>query len=285
MALEFSLKRREESPLETVNAKIRKVLNGICHDAGDGVAVGKFFVQEDLLELEPQALGTLMFKLDGLAESPRTVLVSVYLLCLRAANLLPATRLSLAATYNSSAASAALAWLGRSADRIHKTVSPVGCVGAISPGTTSLITCVLRGNVYNTARTEVFSLSVPKELYVSLSPPGRSAEMAYVYFVIVYGYNNSRAEPSIYLMTSTVAHRVTLVNLLRHRFSSERFAYLNQCITRPGDIRACLGSVQRIGTCSAEGVSFGILHHKSVKIPVAKVQEVFLDIEDPFEFV
>lgn len=271
-----------EAKLRKMERAFAKYIYGADHEA---IAI-RFFVQEGLLEIETVHYGCLMLRLDTSAESPRYVMISLFFLAIRAANVCSAVRTALSALYTSAPCGAVSSWLEPSIATIHKVVSAVGCMNSVSPGITSLITCVMRGHAYNMLKTEIYPFVFPKDMYVKLDVHGSPEGPLYAYLVIVYNHAGPEPKPNIYIVVSSVRNRSVLLNLLRQRFVTERFLYLDRKIVRPNDASACVGVVQRLGWCDESGdIKTGVLGYKSAQIPVVKLEKFYTDVGTMFEFV
>ncbi|AFK83876.1 B46 [miniopterid betaherpesvirus 1] len=269
-------------------ARLRRVEEDLVakyiYGSDHGCTYSRFFVNEGLLGLEPTNLGSLMFRVDTGAESPRTVIVSLFLLAIKCNNVSVATRTLLRTVYSSASASAALDWLELVIDNIHKKIHVVGCVNSVSSGITSMITCVMRGNSYNALKTEIYPLMAPKEMYVDLDGEVRGGEITYVYCVIVYDYE-AEVRASIYIVASFVSHRATLLSILRHRFSLARLLFLDRYVVRPRSVSQCVGVVQRLGWCLRTDIKSGSAVQKNLQIPIIRFESFYTDLGQPFEFI
>lgn len=266
---------------KTESDLIAKYVYGSDHRA----TYGRFFTREGLIELEASALGVLMFRLETGADVPSHVVISLFFLAMRCDNVSASVKNALAATYSSPEAVATLQWMDLSLQDIHRVICVVGCINSLSPGTTSLMTCVMNGNVYNSLKSKIYPFVALKDMFLSLDGDDRSAETAHVYFVIIYGYNRGEARPSAYIAVTAAICRDTVLNILRHRFSVNRNHFVDRFITRPREFRRCVGSVMKIGHCSFSDIKNSVVAHKAVNIPVVRLDNFYVSIGEEFEFV
>uniref|UniRef100_A0AAU7E011 Capsid triplex subunit 1 n=1 Tax=Cardioderma bat herpesvirus TaxID=3141914 RepID=A0AAU7E011_9VIRU len=283
-----SLDEVKDIPASNRAAKLRKVEDSlIAHYiyAADHKAVfGRFFVQEDLLPLEGDALGSLMFRFNTGAETPQHVVFSLFLLARRCDNVSASTKNTLESVYRGSTVKAVMAWMDMALNDIHRTLCIVGCLNYMSPGITTMITCVMQGNAYNDLKTKIYSLPVPREMYLKLSDEESDDMIAQVYFVIIYGYNNGEIRPSVFMLVTSATHTGTVLNFCRHRFSVERLYYLDAFITRPLNARSCFGYIRRVGWCKFGDIRNGVVSHKTAQIPVVHLGNFCTDLGPALEF-
>lgn len=269
--------------------KLRRIEEALIaryvHGADHRCVYARFFIQDGLIEPERSALGSLLFRLDTGAESPRVVVVGVFMLAAVAANTSAATKAALRALYTAAPATAALEWLALVLPRLHRAVCVLGCLGSVSPGITNMITCTMLGNSYNSLKTEVYPLVVPRECYVDLEVDNRVSEVAQVYLLILYEYNNDETRPAVYVVSTSATHRPTVINLVRHRFSLARLLFLDRCIAACARPPPCLGVVQRLGWCLYNQIKSGTVPHKNAQLPVTKFEEFYTEIGTVYEFV
>ncbi|AEV80906.1 capsid triplex subunit 1 [Saimiriine betaherpesvirus 4] len=266
-------------PEKDVNSIWPRYIYGADHQA----VVGRFFVPEALVEFESQS-GVLMFVLDTGVESPRTVYVSLFLLATKASNLSANTRCLIVGMYSSSMATMAMTWLDGCLQTLHRRIQTLGCVQSVSLGTTSLVTCVMQGYVYNMLKTDIFALVFPKELYLALDEDSKSG-IQYAYLIIVYNWGEVESKPAMYVATTSIFHLPTLIDVLRQRFMRERFEFLNRRVTRPGHFVTCTGVVQKLGWCLREDIHAGVLIRKEVKLSVMRLEHFNVEIGSFKEFV
>lgn len=271
----------KEARLRRVESFIAKYIYGADHD----IAYARFFVQDGLVELEQNSLGTLAFRLETGAELPRHMIVSIFFIAQRIENVSVAVKNTLAAIYTSPAAKAALAWIDLARSRIHNVVCAVGCLNSVSPGVTSLVTCVMRGHAYNTLKTIIYPFSFPKDMYLELGGFESGDGIAQVYCVIIYGYNNAELRPELYIAVTAASHQGTVLNILKHRFAANRFAFLDRFVAGPVRGQNCVGVIRRLGHCLKDDIHQGIVHWKGVQVSVIKIERFCVDLGTELEFV
>lgn len=261
----------------------RSIVRGYVYGADHAAVTARFFVRESLMEIEQKNLGVLMFRLDTGIEMPRTVLISVFFLSMVAENVSAAVKNTLRVAYGTEG-EAVLSWLRAGAQRLHKIVHPLGCTNSITAGATCLITCAMKGHSYNLLKTEIYPLTVPKEMYLDLDGESQD-DIKYAYFVITYDYNNDRrGHPSVFVVVTRTTHRQTLLNGLRYRFRVSRFFFLNNYIAGYGTPLGCVGSLQRIGWFCPREVKSGVLTCRSGQLSVVKLEQFYFDVGPVVEF-
>ncbi|AAK57094.1 T46 [Tupaiid betaherpesvirus 1] len=279
----------DDEDLEILRAAKRfKGTSGVAppvYHADHQAVYTRFFVQEGLLELEHAEPGALLFRLDTGTDSPRLITLSWFSLALKAANVSAATKTTLAALYTQPAWNAASAWLDFARPRLHEALQPVGSLQAVAPGLTSLVTCVMQGNVYNDLKSQIYPLLVLKDYYLALDDDERRGEVMYVYWLIVYPHNKE-APPSFFVVGTAVRERKTLLALLRRRFASARVTFLERQLRHALDGGyPCAAVVQRLGWCPNGEVTAGVLTRKAVQLSVFRLEKFYVDLGPACEFV
>ncbi|CAG7582389.1 capsid triplex subunit 1 [Human betaherpesvirus 5] len=275
----------EDNELVTA-LKAKREVNTISvrylYHADHQALTARFFVPEGLVEFEAQP-GALLIRMETGCDSPRHLYISLYLLGIRASNVSVSTRCLLESVYTASAARAALQWLDLGPHLLHRRLETLGCVKTVSLGITSLLTCVMRGYLYNTLKTEVFALMIPKDMYLTWEET--RGRLQYVYLIIVYDYDGPETRPGIYVLTSSIAHWQTLVDVARGKFARERCSFVNRRITRPRQIPLCTGVIQKLGWCLADDIHTSFLVHKELKLSVVRLDNFSVELGDFREFV
>lgn len=259
---------------------IAKYIHGADHKA----IYCKVFTFEGLLELEKNYPGCLMFKLNVQGDCSKNVIFSLFMLLIEADNVSESTKNYLRSIYSSPDAVSVLANMEKYLHVIHRTVCAIGCVNSVSVGATSLISCVLQGNVYNDLKTVIFPLLAPKEIYINLNSGGSFDDITTVYLVFVYNYSLD-IKVSMYLVSTSVQHRETFFNLLRHRFSAARYSFLNRYITNPKSSASCVGAVRKIGWCNTSDINTGVVAYKSVQLPVVRFENFCVEFGQSVSFI
>ncbi|AAM00695.1 capsid triplex subunit 1 [Panine betaherpesvirus 2] len=276
----------EDNELETA-LKAKREVNTISvrylYHADHQCLTARFFAPEGLVEFEAQP-GSLILRMETGCDSPRHLYVGLYLLGIRASNVTAATRCLLETVYASSPARAALQWLDLSPQwLLHRRLETVGCVKAVSLGMTSLLTCVMRGYLYNTLKTEVFALMIPKDMYLTLEES--KGRLQFVYLMIIYDYEEGENKPAIYVVTTCLGHWQTLVDVVRGKFARQRCGFVNRRITRPRQIPLCTGVIQKLGWCLADDIHTSFITHKETKLSVFRLDNFCVEIGEFREFV
>ncbi|AAP50602.1 capsid triplex subunit 1 [macacine betaherpesvirus 3] len=266
--------------------KLKREVNTLAvrylYEADHQAITSRFFVPEGLVEFEVHP-GSLMFRMETGAESPRYLYISLYLMAIKATNVSMATKCQLEGIYTSGPAKAALAWLDVGSKVLHRRLRTIGCVKSVSLGITSLLTCVLSGYLYNTLKTEIFSLWIPKDMYMTLEET--QGRLQNVYLIMVYDYEVLETKVAIYVATSSISNRHTLTDLVRHKFIAERCSFVNKRITRPRQISLCTGVIQKLGWCLADDIHTSVLTHQEVKLSTVRLEHFNVELSEFTEFV
>uniref|UniRef100_A0AAU7E1E1 Capsid triplex subunit 1 n=1 Tax=Hipposideros bat herpesvirus TaxID=3141919 RepID=A0AAU7E1E1_9VIRU len=269
--------------------KLRKIESDVIakyiYGSNNAATYARFFTRDGLIEFEVSNLGVLMFRLETGAESPAHVIVSLFFIAMRCHNVSASVNAALAAAYSSQEASAALYWLDMSLHRLDEVLCLVGCTNSVSPGTTNMMTCVMNGNVYNTLKSVIYPFLVLKDMFINLDCGDRGAEVAHAYFVIIYAYNRRGNRPSVYIAVTGANCQSTVLNILRHRFAADRYAFADRFVAGRGEIHRCVGTLRKIGYCTFSDIHNGIITHKSTSLPVVRLENFFVSIGDKFSFV
>ncbi|AEV80592.1 capsid triplex subunit 1 [Cercopithecine betaherpesvirus 5] len=266
--------------------KLKREVNTLAvhylYEADHQAITSRFFVPEGLVEFEVHP-GSLMFRMETGAESPRYLYISLYLLAIKASNVSVGARCQLEGIYTSGPAKAALTWLDMGSKLLHHRLRTIGCVKSVSLGITSLLTCVLRGYIYNTLKTEIFSLSIPKDMYMCLEET--QERLQYVYLIIVYDHEGLETKVAIYVATSSISNRHTLTDVVRQKFTRERCTFVNKRITRPRHISLCTGVIQKLGWCLYDDIHTSVVTHQEVKLSTVRLDHFNVELGEFAEFV
>lgn len=260
---------------------IAKYIYGSDHQA----ICARFFVQDGMMELEEENYGSLMFRLDTGAESPRNLVIGLFILAMVCKNVCASAKSTLAAIYTSGSVAAALAWLKLVLSRLHEACHVLGCVNSATPGGTCLINCVMRGNSYNDLKTKVYPLIIPKDMFISLEDDDIPGEVMFAYLVFIYECGEAEIKPAVYILVSSITYPNTLIDFIRFRFHHARIGYIDRLLERPNGVFPHVGVVRRLGWCLHRDIKNGVVARKGLQLSVKKLENFYVDIGDSVQFL
>lgn len=223
----------------------------------------------------------LMFRLDTNTDSPKYLVISLFVLLLKCYNLSAPTMLALKAMYSGSMIETVLNFID--VKRLEDSLHLLGLTNFISTGYNSLVSVVMQGNSYNTLKTEIYGLIIPKEIYVDLDWDSRPGGVKHVYIIILYKYANELV-PGVFIGTSHSTNMQVVIDTVRIRFVKDRYSFLS-CMSDADSDKGYFGSILRIGYCDFENIRPSTLTYRGSSISVLNFNKIFMDIGSRHSFL
>ncbi|ANC96573.1 capsid triplex subunit 1 [macacine betaherpesvirus 9] len=257
--------------IEKEKKKIKILLRGMSKEC----VIARSFTPCELLGPEKDQLGMLMFRFETNAENPKFVLISVFFLAMNAFNVSFYTKTSLLSLYKAPIVNNVKTML-ETIPFFEERLTLFGVSNLISQGTNCLMSCVMQGYVYDVRKENIYGLIVPKELLLEPDWEPRKNSLQYIYLCYIYQELQNKLEYGIYVVLTELIHEETLIDILRSKFSKERFMFMNYLIN--GENLNYFGSIQRIGFCNTENIKTGILDCQGISLAITKFKNVFIEL-------
>ncbi|AAC54691.1 minor capsid protein [Human betaherpesvirus 7] len=279
--MEMLQKRKHQTIDETslnnlIENEKKKIKSLLAFGVPKECVLSRSFTPCELLGPERDHLGMLMFRLETDAESPKFLLISVLFLAMNAFNVSFCTRTSLANLYKTSLVDSINTMLD-SCSYLEEKVSLFGVTNYISQGTNCLISCVMQGHVYDVRKENIYGLVILKDLLLEPDWEPRQNAIQYIYLCYIYRQAFNKIEYGIYIVLSELTHEEVLIDLLRNKFSKERFMFMNYLINGDGNLNY-FGSLQRIGHCKTQNIKSGILDLQGISLTIIRLKDVFVEL-------
>ncbi|APZ76255.1 capsid assembly and DNA maturation [Murid herpesvirus 3] len=262
--------------------KEKKFLKKAIYGADNQNTIAKVFTPSSLLEFENDIMGVLFFRFETHIDSPKFLFLSKFLYLLKFYNISEITRNKLYAIYDNNMVHNVLNMI--SINDIKNSVNVIGASSAVSSGFNCLISCVMNGYIYDAMKQNFYTFTILKEIVLEIDWLPRNGPIQYIYLVHIYKYLNGQLGAGLYIVLSAYSNIKSFINVLREKFSRERFLFMNLILDEEKE-NMTFGSVQMIGNCNTEDIKNGFIDFKSVNLPVLKIKNFCVDINEKYDFI
>lgn len=269
--------------LNTVLEIEKKYFKQILWGATNENICTKGFTPNGLVEIEKNILGVLMFRFETEIDSPKTLILSLFFLALKAYNVRSSTKSALETIYKDPIIENIMGMIDL-CDYIEEKVSVLGVCNMISIGTNCLLSCVQQGNVYDAIKQQIYANLILRDLLLEPDWEPRNGQLQYLYVIFIYKKVEHKMDFGLYIILTHLTHEKTVIDAIREKFNKERVRYLDYIASDVFNLDY-FGSLQQIGYCYTDDIKTSSIDIKGVVLPVLKLERFFVSIKTKKRFI